>query len=234
MCHANMKFAYHLGAAVAVTAVTLATPAAQAGDTPLFGVSVDGYAAPTWDHSITDQQSGRHRQATRSMVGVATLFNVDEIAFGGVVDGMPALMGDGRLSLGAMLGWQPRVGSHRYQLLGELGAERFSDVGGTLVGTPSTNETWLDYVGARLGMSESFGSDGPFELGAWLFVRKDLGEANVASTTGSFMPGSGDANTQYLLGGYSAGVALRIGLRFEQKRAASESTVEVEYEPAKS
>src|SRR5262245_36430054 len=203
MCHANMKIAYQLGAAVAVMTVTLATPTARAGETPLFGFSLDGYAAPTWDHSIIDQQSGQHRQATRSMVGVATLFNIDALAFGGVVDGMPAIMGDGRLSMGAMVGWQPRVGSHRYQLLGELGAERFTDVGGTLVSTPGTQETWLDYVGARLGMSETFGSDGPFELGAWLFVRKDLGEANVSSTTGSFIPGGGETTAQYQLGGYS-------------------------------
>ena len=101
-------------------------------------------------------------------------------------------MGDGRVSLGGLAGWQPRIGSHRYQLLGELGAERFSDVGGTLLSSPSARETWLDYAGVRLGVTETFGGDGPFELGAWVFVRKDLGQADVSSTSGNFLTRRGD------------------------------------------
>ena len=169
---------------------------------------------------------------SRGMVGLATLLNWDELALGGVVDGMPGVFGDGRVSAGALVGWQPRLGSNRYQVLGEVGQERFSEVGGNLISTPSAKETWLGYVGARLGMSETFGSDGPFELGAWLFVRKDINDATVTNTTGNFL--GGDDTTQYRLGGYSAGVALRLGLRFDQKRPPSESTVEVPYEAAKS
>ena len=71
---------------------------------------MDAYAAPTLDRSITDQQTGQPRQATRGMVGVATLLNWDELALGGVVDGMPGIFGDGRMSMGALAGWQPRVG----------------------------------------------------------------------------------------------------------------------------
>ncbi len=89
------------------------------------------------------------------MVGLATLLNWDGLALGGVVDGMPGIFGDGRVSAGALVGWQPRLGSHRYQLLGEMGQERFSEVGGNLLSTPNTKETWLGYVGARLGMSET-------------------------------------------------------------------------------
>ena len=232
-CHANMKLAHHLAGAFALTAVTLAAFAAHADAPPLFGFSVDAYAAPTWDHSITDQQTGDLRQGSRGMVGLATLLNWDGLALGGVVDGMPGIFGDGRVSAGALLGWQPRSGPHRYQLLAEIGQERFSQVGGTVLSTPSTPETWLGYFGARLGMSETFGSDGPFELGAWLFVRKDVDEATVTSTTGNFLGGD-DTTTQYRLGGYSAGVALRLGVRFDQKRPPSESITEVQSEPAKS
>lgn len=228
-----MKIAYHFAAAVALTAVTVAAPAARADEAPLFGLSVDAYAAPTWDHSITDQQTGQPRQGSRGMVGVATLLNWDELALGGVVDGMPGIFGDGRVSAGALVGWQPQLGSHRYQLLGEMGQERFSEVGGNLLSTPNTKDTWLGYVGARLGMSETFGSDGPFELGAWLFVRKDINDATVTNTSGNFLGGD-DTTTQYRLGGYSAGVALRVGMRFDQKRQPRESTVEVHDEPAKS
>ena len=71
------------------------------------------------------------------MVGLATLLNWDELALGGVVDGMPGIFGDGRLTMGALAGWQPRGGGHRYQLLGELGQERFSDVGGNLLAPPA-------------------------------------------------------------------------------------------------
>jgi len=223
-CHANMKLAYHLAAA-ALAAVTLVALDARAEAPPLFGLSVDAYAAPTFDRSITDQQTGRPRQGSRGMVGLATLLNWDELALGGVIDGMPAIFGDGRLSMGALAGWQPRLGSHRYQLLGELGQERFSDVGGDLLSTPSTPETWLGYVGARVGLSESFGGDGPFELGAWLFFRKDLGDATVTNSSGNFLGGE-DTITPYRLGGYSAGVGLRLGVRFDQKRASNEPTAD--------
>ena len=85
-----------------------------------------------------------------------------------------------------------------------------------------------------MGLSETFGDDGPFELGAWLFFRKDVGDATVTNTAGTFLGGD-DTISQYRLGGYSAGVGLRVGLRFDQKRSpASESTVEVSYEPLKS
>jgi hypothetical protein len=228
-----MKTAYHLAAAIALTAVTLAAPAAHADEPPLFGLSVDAYAAPTWDHSITDQQTGQPRQGSRGMVGLATLLNWDGLALGGILDGMPGIFGDGRVSAGALVGWQPRLGSHRYQVLGELGQERFSEVGGTLISMPNTKETWLGYVGARLGMSETFASEGPFELGAWLFVRKDINDATVTHTSGNFLGGD-ETTTQYRLGGYSAGVALRVGMRFDQKRPPPESTVEVHDKPAKS
>jgi hypothetical protein len=45
-------------------------------------------------------------------------------------------------------------------------------------------------------------------------VRKDLGAANVTAMQSSFGSGEGTP-TSYVVGGYSAGVAFRIGLRFE-------------------
>jgi hypothetical protein len=230
-CHANMKLAYHFAAAAALGAVMLASPGARAAEDAPFGFSVDAYAAPTWDRSIINQQTREPRAASRGAIGLATVLNFDALALGAVVDGMPGIMGDGRVSLGGLAGWQPRIGSHRYQVLGELGAERFSEVGGTLLSAPSARETWLDYAGFRLGVSETFGGDGPFELGAWVFVRKDLGQADVSGTSGNFFTGE-ETTTSYRLGGYSGGVALRVGVRFDQKRSSAESAVPVEYEPA--
>ena len=227
-----MKIVHHL---VALSGVALLAPVARAEPSPLFGFSVDAYAAPTVDRSVTDQNTGEPYQRSRGMLGLATLLNWDELALGGVVDGMPGIFGDGRLSAGALVGWQPRVSTHRYQLLGEIGQERFSDVGGNLFSTPSQHDTWLSYVGARAGVSETFGRDGPFELGAWLFVRKDVGDATVTNTSSSFPILGGSAEettTTYRVGGYSAGVAFRVGVRFDQKRSSSESTTEVEYERA--
>jgi len=218
MCHANMKIAKHLAGAALAAAVGLAAPAARAADAPILGLSVDGYVAPTWDRSVTDMQSGKPYQPSRSAVGVATLLNVDELIFGAIADGMPGIFGDGRLTMGGVFGWQPRSGSDRYQILGEMGEERFSDTGGNLFNTPSVDETTLAYVGARLGVTHTFGGGGPFELGVWAFVRKDIGEAVVTNTSGNFLGGE-DTVTQYRVGGYSGGVSLRVGLRFDQKKS---------------
>ena len=130
------------------------------------------------------------------------------------------------MTVGGMAGWQPQAGTHRFQILGELGAERFSDVGGNFLASPSTHETWLQYVGARLGTSETFGAGGHFELGAWFFVRKDLGDATVSSTSDNFLGGE-STTTQYHLGGYSAGAALRVGLRFDRSRASGPEPAEM-------
>jgi hypothetical protein len=227
-----MKFAYHFAAAVALAAVTLALPAAHAAESPAFGISVDGYLAPTWDHSVTVQETGEPERASRGKLGVAALINLDQLAFGGVVDGFPGIVGEGRLTVGAVVGWQPHSGTHRYQLLAEVGEERFSDVGGAVLGTPSVHQTSLDYVGTRVGVSETLGRDGHFVLGAWFFVRKDLGEAVVSNSDTNWFNGE-TTSTGYVVGGYTAGVAFRIGLRFDQKRAPSESTFEVSSEPAK-
>ena len=127
------------------------------------------------------------------------------------------------------------MSTHRYQLLGEIGQERFSDVGGNFFNTPSQHETWLGYVGARAGVTETLGHDGPFELGAWLFVRKDVGDATVTNTSSSFPILGGpseETTTTYHVGGYSAGLAFRVGVRFDQKRPSSDSTTEVESEKA--
>ena len=230
-----MKIVHHLVGAVVLAGVAFAAAPARAEQAPLFGFSVDAYAAPALDRSVTDQNTGEPYQRSRGMLGFATLLNWDELALGGVVDGMPAISGDGRLSAGALFGWQPQVSTHRYQLLGEIGQERFSDVGGNFFNTPSQHDTWLGYVGARAGVTETFGRDGPFELGAWLFVRKDVGDAIVTNTSSSFPIFGGTAEettTSYHLGGYSAGVAFRIGVRFDQRRSSAEPTAAIEHENA--
>jgi hypothetical protein len=211
-----------VAAALATCAIVALGPGARADEVSGLGVSLDGYIAPVFDSSVTVMNGPQPQHRQRGLIGFATLANFGSFAAGGVVDGFPGILGNGRLTVGGVAGWQPAFGRHRYQVLGELGAERFTDVGGTLFHSPGTHETWLDYVGARLGTSETFGSGGHFQLGAWLFVRKDLGDA-VVSSTGDFVGGD-STPTQYRLGGYTAGAALRIGLRLDQKRSTAEST----------
>jgi hypothetical protein len=231
-----MNIAYHLrlaAFAVVVTAATLTASVARAEEAPLFGLSVEAHAAPVMDRSVIDLETGRARGGSRPLFGLSTVLNWDGLALGAVLDGMPGIFGDGRMAVGALGGWQPRIGSQLYQLLAEIGQERFSDVGGNLLSTPSTKETWLPYVGARLGMTQTFGRNNPFELGAWLFFRRNIGEATVANTSGDWFGGE-DTITEYRVGGYSAGLALRLGVRFDQKRRPNDSTVDVQYEPVKS
>jgi hypothetical protein len=103
-------------------------------------------------------------------------------------------------------------------VLGEIGAERFTDVGGGLFSTTRPHQIWLGYVGARLGVSETFWRGQHFELGAWMFARKDLDQATAINTGNGFFGGEG-TTTNYQVGGYTAGAALRVGLRFDQRRA---------------
>src|SRR5437763_8652208 len=109
-CRANMKIDHRFATAVALATVTLASAGARGGEVSGFGIAVDGYMAPTWDHSVSDQQTGAPERASRGKIGVSTLISVDEFALGGVVDGMPGIFGEGRLTVGGVVGWQPRIG----------------------------------------------------------------------------------------------------------------------------
>ena len=46
-------------------------------------------------------------------------------------------------------------------------------------------DTWLPYLGVRLGVARTVPAHGMFEVGAWLFGRYDVGEATVTNV-GSF------------------------------------------------
>jgi hypothetical protein len=50
---------------------------------------------------------------------------------------------------------------------------------------------------------------GYFQMGVWAFARHDIGEITVTSESGG--RGAGSTFTDYKLGGFQAGVALRLG-----------------------
>jgi hypothetical protein len=216
-----MKMRSSIVAAGAAAFILALSPGARAQDEAWGpGISIDGYIAPVWDAAVTNVTNPQSQNRLRGLVGLSALANFGPCAAGGVVEGSPGVLGNGRLTVGAVAGWQPRVGTHWFQVLGEAGAERFTDVGGDLFSTTTPHEIWLSYLGARVGVSETFGRGGHFVLGGWLFVRKDLDEA-TATNNGAGLFSSGPA-TDYRVGGTSAGATLRFGFRFDRRRPAGD------------
>lgn len=174
------------------------------------GFSLDGSLAAVADESVTNVDSGEKGSRT-ALFGATALANVGMFAFGANVDGAPGIFGDGRLSIGGLAGWQEARGRFSFQILAEAGGHRFNQVGGNFFATQLGDPThWLPYAGARLGATMSLPAKDFFQMGIWLFARQDIGEATV--TNEGFPLLGGDVTyTNYRLGGFQAGLALRIG-----------------------
>jgi hypothetical protein len=187
-----------------------ATPA-RAGEPADRGISMSAWAGAAVDRSVSAAESGRPLHDGVPLVGATTLGNIGRLAMGGAVDATPGASGDGRLSLGLLLGFQPELDGTRIQLLGEAGRHRFSDVGGSAVAHQLGSDTWLPYAGVRLGAARTVPAHGMFEVGAWVFGRYDIGNATVTNVS-EFLR---ETRTDYRLGGWMCGVALQGGLRLE-------------------
>jgi hypothetical protein len=191
---------------------SLAAPSsAHAGEPADRGISMSAWAGAAVDRSVSAADSGRALHDGVPLVGATTVGNIGRLAMGGAVDATPGVNGDGRLSLALLLGYQPEIDGTRLQLLGEAGRHRFSDVGGTLVAHQLGPDTWLPYLGVRLGIARIVPAHGMFELGGWLFGRYDIGNTTVTNV--SELPR--ETRTDYRLGGWMGGVALQVGLRLE-------------------
>ena len=95
------------------------------------GISMSAWAGAAVDRSVVAADTGRPLHDGAPLIGATALGNVRWVALGGTVDATPGTNGDGRLSIGVLLGVQPEVDRIRIQVLGEAGRHRFSDVGGT-------------------------------------------------------------------------------------------------------
>jgi hypothetical protein len=146
------------------------------------------------------------------VVGATGLGNIERLAIGGAVDATPGSGGDGRLTLSALLGFQPQVGTTRLQLLAEAGGHRFSNVGGSQLGRSTGPDAWLPFAGVRLGAARTVPEHGFVELGCWLFGRYDLGHKTVTTVTTFMGEGPG---ADYRVGGFMVGLAFEVGLRLE-------------------
>jgi hypothetical protein len=205
------RWQMHATAIVVFGMAAVARPA-RAEEAADRGISMSAWAGAAVDRSVVAANSGRPLHDGAPLVGATALGNIRWVALGGSVDAAPGRNGDGRLSIGVLLGVQPEVDRLRIQVLGEAGRHRFSDVGGNVFAHQVGPDTWLPYLGVRLGVARTVPAHGMFEVGAWLFARHDVGEATVTNV-GSF---SGqESRTDYRLGGWMCGLALRVGLHLE-------------------
>ena len=183
---------------------------ARAGESADRGVSLSAWTGGALDRGVTTAD-GRPINTEALVAGLTGVGNIEHLAIGGAVDVKPAVFGDGRLSLSALLGYHHQLARNRLQLLAEAGERRYSDV---VVGPLERQvgpDPWLPFVGARLGLARTVPARGFVEVGVWAFARYDLQRSAVTGVS-TFL---GETRTDYRVGGLMAGLALQAGLRLE-------------------
>ena len=176
------------------------------------GISMSAWAGAAVDRSVVAADSGRPLHDGAPLVGATALGNIRWVALGGTVDATPGINGDGRLSIGVLLGVQPEVDRIRIQVLGEAGRHRFSDVGGTAV-RPPARPRHLVAVPRRSPRRRPHRARARDVRGGRLAVRAlrhrrgDRHERRQLSWQ--------ETRTDYRLGGWMCGLALQVGLRLE-------------------
>ena len=202
--------------------VSVVAAAARAEEPAGRGISLSAWAGTAFDRSVAASDTGRPLRDAAPMIGATGLGNIERVAIGGAVDATPGVLGDARLSLSALLGYQPQLGAVRYQLLGEVGGHRFSGVGGTAFTRPSGTEVWLPFAGVRLGAARTYPAHSVGEVGVWMFGRYDIGQ-KTATNVSDFM--GDETRTDYRLGGYMVGLAVQVGLRLESPHPWNQGVV---------
>ena len=210
-------------AVIAAFGVAGASPGVRADGPADRGISLSAWTGGALDRSVTAMEGRRPVNEAAPVIGATGLGNIERFAIGAAVDTTPGVLGNARLSLAALLGYQHRVGRTRFGLLAEAGGHRFSEVGGTPSGRQLGPDTWLPFAGARLGAARMVPARGFTEIGLWLFARHDLGQATVTTVSGSL---GEETRTEYRVGGFLAGLALQVGLRLESPHPWNQGVVE--------
>jgi hypothetical protein len=187
------------------------------------GISLSAWAGGALDRSVTAADSGHRVGAAAPIFGATGLGNIERVAIGAGVDATPSSLGNGRLSLGALLGYQRQIGRTRFRVLAEGGGHRFAPVGGPSPARPES-DAWLPYAGLRLGATRTVPAHGFVELGLWLFGRCDLGHKTVPIVSSSVPAEEG--RTDYRLGGLWTGVAVELGMRLESPHPWNQGVAE--------
>ena len=209
-------------AVAAVIGIAVGSASAARADEPANrGISLSAWAGGALDRSVLSA-SGQPVGLEALVAGVIGVGNIEHIAVGGAVDTRPDILGAGRLSISALLGYQHQVGARRIQLLGEAGGRRFSDVSGDPNARQLGTDPWLPFVGARVGAARTVPAHGFVEVGTWLFARFDLRRTTV--TTEDDQLGAG--RTDYRVGGFMAGLGVEVGLRLESSHPWYQGTAE--------
>jgi hypothetical protein len=199
-------------AALVILGMAAVASPARAAEPADRGISMSVWAGAAVDRSVAAADSGRPLRDAAPLVGATTLGNIGPLAMGGAIDATPGASGDGRLAIALLLGFQPEIEGTRIQLLAEAGRHRFSAVGGSVFGHQLGPDTWLPYLGVRLGVARTIPAHGLFEVGAWLFGRYDIDQATATNVSGLLGEGG---RTDYRVGGWMGGLALQVGLRLE-------------------
>lgn len=198
-------------AGLTVLALLAVAMPARAGEPADRGISMTAWAGAAVDRSVLYAGSSEPLHEGAPLVGAMALGNIRSLALGGAVDATPGSNGDGRLAASALLGYAPEVNRWRFRLLGEAGRHRFSDVGGNVLAHQVGPDTWLPYVGIRLGVARTVPAHGMFEVGASFFGRYDIGHVTVTNVSSLLE----ETRTDYRVGGWMCGLGLQIGIRLE-------------------
>jgi hypothetical protein len=176
------------------------------------GISMSAWVGAALDRSVAAARTGQAVHDAAAVVGATTVGNIEWLAMGGSVDATPGTLGNGRLSLSLLLGYQAQIAQTRLQLLAEGGNHRFSDVGGIVSAPQLGGDTWLPFAGVRVSAARTVPAHGLLEVGLSLFARHDIGQKTVTSVGGVM---GEETRTDYRVGGYMAGLALQVGLRLD-------------------
>jgi hypothetical protein len=187
--------------AVALLTLTLPGGARALGGTSLTvdvwgGVKrYESVRSATLDATKDDLLDGSY-----NAVGATAVLKLGLLELGALYEGGLDYETTKTMSLAGLLGPAVDAGPIRLELLGEVGGQRYSDVGGT------DESAWLPYAGVRPGVSLRLPVFPSLRLvvGAWGFWRRDLTRETVRSI--SDLP-----EASYRVGGSSYGVVGRVG-----------------------
>jgi hypothetical protein len=184
-----------------LAALALALPAGARALGPVsLTVDVWGgvkrYDALQLDSATLDATSDDLLDGSYNAVGATGIVKLGLLELGLLYEGGLDYESTKTATIAPLLGLGVDAGPVRLELLGEVGAQRYSDIGG------SDESTWLPYAGVRPGVSLRIPVLPSLRLvlGAWGFARWDVDREDVSA---------GDA--VYRVGGNSYGVVGRVG-----------------------
>jgi hypothetical protein len=152
-----------------------------------------------------------------TMTGLTAMASGGPIALGLTGELSSSVDGIANRTVGGLAGVRlpisPRL---RVLALGEAGWRRFSDAPNFIFeDTVTPSDLSLPYVGGRVGLTVLVMKH--LDLGFMAFARKDIGEDTMVVYKEGWLGGD-STSTTYQVGGFAAGAALQIGIRFDTTR----------------